>query len=331
LSRVLFNNKLYICHCPLVQKYQIKEKRITTDFQAMEKKFISKALEANLAETRYRDIKIPTEYQAFIDISKKYYGIHKRANDCVIEYQHPFSNKKFVIEELRKILITDYWFYITPAQPKKTFRVPLQLLGNLLNDQQVNTYLKTFILRTLLEFAQKLYKEKKDFQETLLNCYQTLHESFAKNKKSYIEASRYFKRYAKEIATDDHFRSLVLQLTRNIYEAIIDFWENDSCVEDWIEQKRASLKIDKSLLIREIGKPYFEKLRYDLNRLESWQEMADTMPDFDQMGERFAQTIEFSPLLSKNSISFFTCSACRGCRTRKNDSFGDSTKCWYKL
>ena len=261
----------------------------------MEKKFISKALEANLAETRYRDIKIPTEYQAFIDISKKYYGIHKRANDCVIEYQHPFSNKKFVIEELRKILITDYWFYIALDQPEKAFRVPLQLLENLLNDQQVNTYLKTFILRTLLEFTQKLHNEKKDFQETLLNCYQTLHESFAKNKESYIEASRYFKRYVKEIATDGRFRSLVLQLIRNIYEAIIDFWENDSCVEDWIEQKKESLKIDKSLLIREIGKPYFEKLRYDLNRLGNWQKMADTMPDFDQVGERFAQTIELFP------------------------------------
>ena len=74
----------------------------------MEEKLISKALEANLAETRYKDIKIPTEYQAFINLSKKYFGIHKRANDCIIEFQHPFSNKKFVAEELRSILLTDY-------------------------------------------------------------------------------------------------------------------------------------------------------------------------------------------------------------------------------
>jgi hypothetical protein len=33
----------------------------------MEEKLISKALEANLAETRYKDIKIPAEYQAFIN------------------------------------------------------------------------------------------------------------------------------------------------------------------------------------------------------------------------------------------------------------------------
>ena len=94
----------------------------------MEKKFVSKALEANLAETRYRDIKILPEYQEFINLSKNYYGIHKRANDCIIEYQHPFSNKKFVIEELRKILITDYWFYIELKDPEKAFSIPLKLL-----------------------------------------------------------------------------------------------------------------------------------------------------------------------------------------------------------
>ncbi len=36
----------------------------------MDEKFKSKALEANLAETRYKDIKISPDYQAFIDLSK---------------------------------------------------------------------------------------------------------------------------------------------------------------------------------------------------------------------------------------------------------------------
>ena len=261
----------------------------------MEKKFISKALEANLAETRYRNIKIPTDYQGFINLSKKYYGIHKRANDCVIEYQHPFSNKKFVIEELRKILITDYWFYIGLQEPENAFRVPLKLLGNLLNDKQVSTSHKTFILRTLLEFTKTVYKEKKDFQNTLMNCCNTLHGSFEGNEVSYIEASRYFKRYMKEVATDDRFREMALQLTYNIYEAIISFWEDDSRVEEWIEQKIDSLKIDKSILIKEIGKAYFGKLRTELKSMEEWQKMVDVMPDFGEIGERFSNAIALFP------------------------------------
>jgi len=261
----------------------------------MEKKFVSKALEANLAETRYRNIKIPADYQSFINLSKKYYGIHKRANDCIIEYKHPFSNKKFVIEELRKILITDYWFYIGLEEPEKAFRIPLKLLGNLLNDDQIDTSLKTFILRTLLEFTNRVYKEKKDFQDTLLSCCNTLHENFAGNRESYIEASRYFKRYLKEIATDDRFRQMALQLMRNIFEAIISFWEDDSRVEEWIKEKKNTLKIEESILINEIGKPYFEKLRSELKSIKGWQEMVDVMPDFDQVGERFSNSIALFP------------------------------------
>jgi len=112
----------------------------------MEKKFVSKALEANLAETRYRDIKILPEYQEFINLSKKYYGIHKRANDCIIEYQHPFSNKKFVIEELRKILITDYWFYIELKDPElyKKFTTKKKILRKLCRNA-VKHYKKVFL------------------------------------------------------------------------------------------------------------------------------------------------------------------------------------------
>lgn len=45
----------------------------------MDQEFVSKALEANLAETRYRDIYIPDDHLEFIRLSEGYYGINKRA------------------------------------------------------------------------------------------------------------------------------------------------------------------------------------------------------------------------------------------------------------
>ena len=143
----------------------------------MDKNFISKALEANLAETRYRDIKIPTEFQAFINLSKNYYGIHKRANDCIIEFQHPFSNKKFVAEELREILLTDYWFYMGLDDPEKAFQVPLKLMRNLLlADNESDLYV--MIIRTMLEFTQKLAKENKNFGQTMTFCCDSMQDGF---------------------------------------------------------------------------------------------------------------------------------------------------------
>ena len=271
----------------------------------MEKKFISKALEANLAETRYKNIKIRAEYQRFINLSKKYYGIHKRANDCIVEFQHPYSNKKFVAEELRKILITDYWFYVKLEQAENAFKIPLQLLNSLLNDERLDTNLKVFILRTLLEFTQKLFLDEKDFSRLIELCCEDMQLGFAKNRQSYIEASKYFKRFLKEIVTDPVFREKVLALTRDIYRANIDFWEQDSKVEDWLAKKAIKTK-QADVVVAQIGRPFFSGLRDQLNDLHSWDSLVDRMPDYDQMAERFAQSIDlFSSFIEKFYFVFY--------------------------
>jgi pyruvate,orthophosphate dikinase len=283
----------------------------------MEKKFVSKALEANLAETRYRNIKIPPEYQEFIELSKKYYGIHKRANDCIIEYQHPFSNKKFVTEELRKILITDYWFYIGLEKPQKAFRIPVQLLGNLLNDEKTDLSLKTFILRTLLEFTEKIHREPKDLRELLDFCFELLSQSFPANKRSYIEASRYFKKYLKSLAAEPSYSEKIIRLTKSIYLASIDFWESGSRVEEWIEEKKDTLKIDPEVLKNRIGKRWFEALRQQLKETQTWQDLTEKMPDFDQIGERFTQAIEWFPTFIEKFYFVFYLLKLEGLRDEK--------------
>ncbi len=95
-------------------------------------KFYSKALEANLAETRYKDIVIPKHLQDFIALSAKYYGINKRAQECIIEYLHPFSNRLFVVEQLREILISDFWFYSSLPEANNAFSVLIMLYNEIL-------------------------------------------------------------------------------------------------------------------------------------------------------------------------------------------------------
>ncbi len=52
------------------------------------KKFVSKALEVNLAATRAR-IEIPPDHREFIALSRNHFGIHKRAEELLKEYHHP--------------------------------------------------------------------------------------------------------------------------------------------------------------------------------------------------------------------------------------------------
>ena len=92
----------------------------------MSETFKSQALEANLAQTRYKDIFIPEEHQQFIALSAKYFGINKRAKECITEYHHPLSNHTFVTEELRKMLLDDFWFYSRDDIPADALHIPLE-------------------------------------------------------------------------------------------------------------------------------------------------------------------------------------------------------------
>lgn len=271
----------------------------------MKEKLVSKALEANLAETRYKDIKILPEYQDFIDLSKKYFGIHKRANDCIIEYQHPFSNKKFVVEELRTILLTDYWFYIALDDSGKAFTIPLGMMRDLLLVDG-ETELKVMIVRTLLEFSQKLAKDKGNYDDLIeYNC-ETLYQGLQKDPHSFVLSQKYFKRYLGDLASSDRFAGQVFKITRKIYLENIIFWEKGSAIEKWLQEKNEILTVDPQKIIDRIGKPWFYNLKQQLNTLDNWNKLVEAMPDYYQVAERFAQTVDlFSSFVGKFYFIFY--------------------------
>lgn len=260
----------------------------------MEEKLISKALEANLAETRYKDIKIPGEYQVFINLSKKYYGINKRANDCIVEYQHPFSNRKFVAEELRSILLTDYWFYIGLQNPGKVFAVPLKLLRGLLLSTD-SEELRVMVIRTLLEFSKKLTGEKRDFSPTLDDCIEAMEAGFKKDTHSFIVASKYFVRYLKDIGCTNQFGSKAFALTHSIFGENINFWESSSDIGQWLKEKQDILTIDRKTAEKRIGAPWFGNLRSRLKKANCWDELTGKIPDYDQVAEHFADSVDLFP------------------------------------
>ena len=118
----------------------------------MSEPFKSQALEANLEQTRYKDIFIPEEHQQFINLSAKYFGINKRAKECITEFHHPMSNHTFVTEELRKILMDDFWFYTRDDVPSDALLIPLEMMRSLLRPD-VAKKLRLNIVNTLMEFV----------------------------------------------------------------------------------------------------------------------------------------------------------------------------------
>jgi len=198
----------------------------------MDKEFKSQALQANLAETRYKDIHIPGHHQAFIKLSEKYYGLNKRAQECITEFHHPLSNKKFVTEELRKLLITDYWFYKSINNPAKAFNDILDLFEQLLSDELKGGHVKN-IIRTLLEFNLKAIPDGNSRQVS--KSLEILLSGIKKHERAYIQSTARFKKDLAPLLEKKEFEQLSFRLLHDVLIENLRFWKETVHLRDWLK------------------------------------------------------------------------------------------------
>ena len=255
----------------------------------MDTSFKSQALEANLEQTRYKDIHIPTEYQDFINLSAKYFGINKRAKDCITEYHHPLSNHTFVTEELRKMLIDDMWFYTRDDMPTDAFNIPLGMMGNLLRPD-VKTTLRLNIVNTLLEFAGLLKQKVPQHADTINLVLDILTDKREANTECYIRASKNVSRYLGNIAEDERFATKAKNLFVAILRDNFNFWRSTTEIEKWLGEKNGAVSTEEATAItNQIGEPYFSGLFGTLDNNPTWQQCCD-LPYFEQIAERFGKS-----------------------------------------
>ena len=251
----------------------------------MSETFKSQALEANLAQTRYKDIFIPEEHQQFIALSAKYFGINKRAKDCITEFHHPLSNHTFVIEELRKILMDDFWFYSREDIPQDALLIPLEMMRSLLKPE-VSKKLRLSIVNTLLEFAQKAYAD---------TVFDILEDRFETNRDCYILASKYAIKYLDKLAPDAAYHDKVMHLVKIILKETYRYWRETTMVENWLNEKQQLVEPQEAETIKtSIGQPYFDQLNAELEQADTWEKLSD-MPVFDHIASRFTKSEETFP------------------------------------
>ncbi|MCK9449735.1 MAG: PEP-utilizing enzyme [Bacteroidales bacterium] len=257
----------------------------------MKEPFVSKALEANLAETRYRDIYIPKDHLDFIALSKDYVGIKKRAHDCITEFHHPLSNRKFVIEELREILISDFWFYTKDTIPSAALQVPIGMMDTMLNEKLAQDLTIT-IVQSLLELISLLAKNKPTHLGLVADCLEVLQKHLKSNQYAYIISSRHFVRFLHTAALQPDFTPQVIQLTTEVFEACYAFWRQTSQIEQWTASKSELLDSEAVVLEKHLGEPYFQSLFDTLDKARTWDDLISYLPVYDDIAERFASAVD---------------------------------------
>ena len=260
----------------------------------MSEPFKSQALEANLEQTRYKDIFIPEEHQQFIALSAKYFGINKRAKDCITEYHHPLSNHTFVTEELRKILMDDFWFYTRDDVPADAYLIPLEMMRSLLKPE-VAKKLRLSIVNTLLEFVSSEDRRQKTEDRIIEAVFNILEERFDANRDCYILASKYAIKYLDKLAADGRYHDKVMHLVKTILKETYRYWHDTTLVEQWLDERAALVEPQEAQAIKDsIGQPYFDQLNADLEAADTWEKLSD-MPVFDQIASRFTKSEEAFP------------------------------------
>ncbi|MFO8101592.1 MAG: PEP/pyruvate-binding domain-containing protein [Dehalococcoidia bacterium] len=256
----------------------------------MEEALSSKALEANLAETRVEDIIIPPEHQSFINLSLSHRGTNQRTREFMLEYHHPYSNLRFVVERWREIMLRDFWFYNALEEADNAFKVLIDISRPLFS-QAPDDDIKGNIIQTLLEFIGNLSAQEKIREAIIREVVDVLWECMGLNEEVVVRNSRYFKVHLQQIGGLAEFSADAFDITRDVLAKSIYFWEVTSKAEAWFEAKRDLFARNYSEVIDSIGKPYFSDLREKVEGASVWDDLSD-ISSFDDIANHFHQAAD---------------------------------------
>ena len=231
----------------------------------MEKTIQSEALEVNLEETQKIKVNVPKRYRDFIGLSTSHFGINERALKCMTEYHHPYANHGFVVAELRKIVLNDFWFYGELEKSDQAFHVMVKTLGGLLLSG-IDDKLKETVVRTLVEFIDRLADSPEKHRKIVEGCMGLLEKTLVKNRHIYICCSAFFKKHLRKSAHLEDFKEEIFHLTKQVLEVNIDFWQETSNIEQWYHENQSIFHRDYTTVIAQLGNEYFADLQHKLKR-----------------------------------------------------------------
>lgn len=247
----------------------------------------SDALAANLRETSAGEIIIPENHQKFIDLSSSYYTIHKRATECITEFNHPFSNSGFVIGELRAVSLGDFWFYNKHEQAIFAWEVILDIYASLLQ-RHLSSELSEDAIHSLLELTERLLQSEIEREESLNRLMEVLFIGFDKNPQSLILNSTFMQRVFCNAVWPGSSGETALSVTRKVLIANAEYWRNNTHVEEWLAERKKLFSPGSQEKFTLIGKEYFADIIARAKRASSAQELIN-IPGFNDISLHIRQ------------------------------------------
>lgn len=256
----------------------------------MENQFDSKALEVNLAETRYKTIILPEKHRWFLELSSSYWGIHNRTEEFIMEYNHPYVNYDYVIENLHNICLADLWLYNSHEKAEEALMILVEIFQNLMS-KDLKEKLREQLITTIMKFIDRLAKLGNYPASIIHKCMFIITEDMKQHEILYIRNSGYFKTYLNKIVEDEEFREGFFDITKELMKSCILYWESSSMVESWFEVKKHFFKEQSRERLKKLGKPFFDELKLQLDEAADWQQLVEIM-FFNDIANYFRRYVE---------------------------------------
>lgn len=247
--------------------------------------FSSKALEANLNQTRETSTEIPEIQQWFGELSKSYWGIHKRTQEFLIELNHKYRNNRYVIESLQTICLGDIWLYHGLEESEQAFTVLVDIIRSVLHSKLKDNQ-RVLLSQVLIRFIDRLAKLENVPITIIFQSLEVLKEDMVLHELLYIKNSGLFKIYFNQVATYPEFTAMVEEMIAKLLDQCIDYWDKTSLADEWFNSRKKLFPHMKAEDIREIGHSYFEGLRAQRKQALHWNDLKQQLY-FNDIADHF--------------------------------------------
>ncbi|MDR4987940.1 MAG: PEP/pyruvate-binding domain-containing protein [Bacteroidales bacterium] len=256
------------------------------------KKFTSGALQVNLEETRTAEINIPDSHKEIIALSKDHWGINKRTFEFFQELHHPYSNYGVVVEEYRKILLGDKWFYQKQEDSGHVFLNLLNIAAELFRMPLKEEELAQ-LLRSYLEFFGSCEQADEVCSEKLLHhLVEQLNYLLENRPELLVKHADQLKTHLGWAAGHNTVKKELFTVLHKIVRQSLEIWRSTSPAEEWFNKYRHLFSRDYSEVEAAIGAPFFERQHLLLSESKNWSDLCDKVLFYNEIAGHYTQMID---------------------------------------
>ncbi|MBN1990311.1 MAG: hypothetical protein JW783_12995 [Bacteroidales bacterium] len=257
----------------------------------MDIKLKSKALEANLEQTSNVTITLPDTHRWFLSLSANQYGINQHTTEFIQELNHPYLNLEFLSEEVRKVALTDYWFYAKHPEAEKALSTIVDIMGELLSKSTKDPITDRLLL-TIAAFAELIGKENKPYYQILQKCLTIYQHALTSHKLNMLQNASSIKKKLAFLASLPDIEQDYFTLLKTIANETAIYWERHSNVEQWLTKEKRHFPDDNILVPQKVGKDFYHELNRLISASNTWAEFNENVPFYSDIANYHRQQIE---------------------------------------